>query len=441
MTERSPRSETRARACKSSFTEPWQTTPPRRPARIARRSSEVTPRSASEPKRLNMSKIADAWYMPKTMPALAIVAGDFVRTGGMDMPNFALARRSAERCYATELVAYRVADELLDEPSLKWHPVRKPLRSYLLGSPLLDLKGRAVASRVQAQGGRVVVNGGNCRFGDVNWVHYVHAAYEPTDATSLVRRAKGGLTRVLSLARERAALHAARLVIANSRRTQRDLVGKLGVDASRIQVVYYGIDPERFKPPTEDERARARAALGFPERPHVAFVGALGDRRKGFDTLYTAWRELCASSEWSANLVVLGHGAELSRWKARADADRVGSRIAFLGFRRDVPDVLAACDALVAPTRYEAFGLGVQEALCCGLPALVSADAGVAELYSEELHSLLLADAESAGELRRRLEDWARNSVLLSEATRRLSIRLRQRTWDVMADQMLSHLS
>ena len=51
----------------------------------------------------------------------------------------------------------------------------------------------------------------------------------------------------------------------------------------------------------------------------------------------------------------------------------------------DVPNLLRAADCLVAPTRYEAYGLGVHEALCCGLPGIVSADAGVAERYSPEL--------------------------------------------------------
>ncbi|MDK2408772.1 glycosyltransferase [Aphanizomenon sp. PH219] len=53
--------------------------------------------------------------------------------------------------------------------------------------------------------------------------------------------------------------------------------------------------------------------------------------------------------------------------------------INFLGFRADVPNLLRAADCLVAPTRYEAYDLGVHEALCCGLPAIVSADAGVDE--------------------------------------------------------------
>ena len=61
---------------------------------------------------------------------------------------------------------------------------------------------------------------------------------------------------------------------------------------------------------------------------------------------------------------------------------------------------------MVAPTRYEAFGQAVQEAVCCGVPVIVSAGAGVVERLGEGLSPLLLPDAESASELAARLVRW-----------------------------------
>ena len=113
----------------------------------------------------------------------------------------------------------------------------------------------------------------------------------------------------------------------------------------------------------------------------VAFVGALGDRRKGFDRLFDAWQQLCRDPAWDADLVVAGHGGELTQWRRLAASSGLDGRIRFLGFRDDVSTVLAAADVLVHPARYEAYGLGVHEAICRGLPAIVSAAAGVAELY------------------------------------------------------------
>ena len=274
--------------------------------------------------------------------------------------------------------------------------------------------------------------------GDVNWVHYVHAAYEESASTSLVRRAQHALTHRLNLEQERSALLEARSIIVNSERTRRDLTEKLGIDDSLIRTIYYGIDAERFFPPTEERRRELREQLGLPDRPQVAFVGALGDRRKGFDTLFAAWSSLCRDPAWECDLLVVGSGAELPLWQKRAHDEGIQERVRFLGFRRDVPDVLAACDALVAPTRYEAYGLGVQEALCTGLPALVSASAGVAERYSSALAELLLDDPDNAGALEASLKNWRRHHERLRDAARDLSAQLRQRTWQVMAQDVHS---
>src|SRR6185503_17659194 len=147
-----------------------------------------------------------------------------------------------------------------------------------------------------------------------SWVHYVHAAFAPVAAGSIVRRVKGSLLRRLDLADERDVLRAAPVVICNSRRTRDDVISRIGVDSSRAHVVYYGSDPD-FGPVDDDERAAAKQALGCPpERPLVGFVGALGDRRKAFDTVFRAWITLCQRPDWDADLIVVGAGAELPAW-------------------------------------------------------------------------------------------------------------------------------
>jgi glycosyltransferase involved in cell wall biosynthesis len=240
---------------------------------------------------------------------------------------------------------------------------------------------------------------------------------------------------------EREALRRARLVVANSERTRRDVIENLGIPPERVHAVYYGADPGRFRPPTAAERAEARAMLGWDEadgRPAVAFVGALGDARKGFDTLYEAWRRLAVDPAWDARLLVLGTGATLPAWRARAEAEGLAGSIRFLGFRDDVPRVLAACDLLVSPTRYEAYGLNVQEALCCGLPAIVSAGAGVAERYPEGLQPLLLPEPDDAPDLARRIAAWRADPGPTREAVDDLGRALRGRGWDRCAAEIVA---
>lgn len=368
-----------------------------------------------------------------------IVAADFVETGGMDVANHALATYLADQGRDVHLVAHSVAEDLSKRANVTVHHVRRPLGSYVLGEPLLDRVGRFWARRIEKRGGHVVVNGGNCQWPDANWVHYVHAAYSPQQAVSAARRLKVRLGHRLSLAGERKAFAQARVVIADSQRTKNDVIDYFGVPAQRVHTIYYGINPDKFRPPTPSERSSVRTSLGWAQdRPMLAFVGALGNRRKGFDTVFAAWEVLCADPLWDVDLVVIGSGVELPHWIGRASDVGLRSRIHFLGFRTDVPNLIAACDALVAPTRYEAYGLAVHEALCCGLPSLVTQTAGVAERYPRELDDLLIPNPDDAADLARRLQRWRGRAGEYQDAVRALSMELRAHTWDHMAKQMVS---
>ncbi|WP_334788550.1 glycosyltransferase family 4 protein [Nostoc sp.] len=359
----------------------------------------------------------------------------------MDRANFALADYLARQGQEVHLLAHRVANELLAYPNVKFHHVPKIASSYLLSSPLLNRMGCILAQRLTNAGGRVLVNGGNCQWEDINWVHYVHAAYRPNNPAGLLRRLKSSVSYQLFLKTERQALQLARVIIVNSDRTKRDLIERLGIAEQRLHEVYYGIDPKVFFPATQQKRLALRQQLGWsPDKPIVVFIGALGDRRKGFDTLFAAWQQLCTSPDWDADLVVVGVGAELTLWQHRAVAIGISSRIHFLGFRTDVPHILQAADCLVAPTRYEAYGLGVHEALCCGLPSIVSAKAGVAERYSPQLQDLLIPNPEDALDLAARLQKWWWHKDHYSKLVSSLSQELRAYTWDDMARKILNEI-
>jgi glycosyltransferase involved in cell wall biosynthesis len=226
-------------------------------------------------------------------------------------------------------------------------------------------------------------------------------------------------------------------VICNSERTRRDVIDRLGVAASRVRVVYYGVDPSRFDPAPPASRDAARAALGVPAGRRVAlFVGALGDRRKGFDAVFEAMVSP-GSAAWGADLFVAGEGRELSAWRQRAIDSGLAGRVHFLGFRQDVHALLDAADVLVHPARYEAYGLSVHEAICSGVPAIVSAGAGVAERYPAALRGLLVSDV-SGPEVRAAMERWLADEAGFRAAAVDTAAVWRTRTWDDMADDVIA---
>jgi glycosyltransferase involved in cell wall biosynthesis len=92
----------------------------------------------------------------------------------------------------------------------------------------------------------------------------------------------------------------------------------------------------------------------------------------------------------------------------------------------------------VHPARYEAYGLGVHEALCCGVPVVVSASAGVAERFPHDLRPLLLQDVESVSELTSRLRIWRDAKDRFSERAVAFSAALGARTWDDMSRDIVA---
>jgi glycosyltransferase involved in cell wall biosynthesis len=367
-----------------------------------------------------------------------IIAGDFSRHGGMDRANYELARHIAqERLGELHLVAHRVSEPLLSMPGVTFHQVPRPGGRDIFGALLLARHGRKIAKQVKTSPLRVIVNGGNCRWPGANWVHYLHDAFRANNrGVPFLYRLKNGINRFANVQAEKKSLAASRLIFVNSQRTADDVGRFLGQVADRIHVVYYGVDPACHARAGESDRLGARARLGLETATEIVlFLGGIGfDQRKGFDVALRAFQLLSGRRKRKAQLLVIGPG-QIDYWQHLADP--TAQRVRLVGPRQDVPDWLAAADLLISPTRYEAYGMAVHEALCRGLPVIVSRSAGVAERYPEELSELTLPDPEDAVDLCQRMELALDHRSRLQPAIDAFADRLRRWTWDDMASAMV----
>ena len=89
-----------------------------------------------------------------------------------------------------------------------------------------------------------------------------------------------------------------------------------------------------------------------------------------------------------------GYRAEL---EGRARALGVADAVKFLGFRRDVPDLLAASNLFVFPTWEEPFGMVFAEAMASRKPVVALASGGVPEIVEHQETGLLVDPAENDG--------------------------------------------
>lgn len=132
------------------------------------------------------------------------------------------------------------------------------------------------------------------------------------------------------------------------------------------------------------QRACIRASLKLPETAFLVVAAGRMVPEKGFALLLKAWRD--AGMGRSATLVLIGDGPERSALEAQAQG---ASDIRFLGYRTDMPELLAAFDAFVLPSDHEPFGLVLLEAMAAGLPVCATAAGGVLDILADEQESLV----------------------------------------------------
>ncbi|HEY6867860.1 MAG TPA: glycosyltransferase family 1 protein, partial [Candidatus Eisenbacteria bacterium] len=179
------------------------------------------------------------------------------------------------------------------------------------------------------------------------------------------------------------AIRHARLVLADSHATARDLEACYGLPADRIRVVYPGCALERFRPCPGEDAGPVLARYGI-ERPYLLFVGTL-EPRKNLSGLIDAF-ELLAQGGLDHRLVLAGRpGWGFAAIESRLAAQRSGHRVIRTGrvAEDDLPALYRAADAFVYPSHYEGFGLPVLEAMACGTPVVTSDRSSLPEVVGE----------------------------------------------------------
>jgi glycosyltransferase involved in cell wall biosynthesis len=155
----------------------------------------------------------------------------------------------------------------------------------------------------------------------------------------------------------------------------------MGAPEEKISLVPYAIDNARFLRDARlspQERAQTRRRYGLSQtRPIVLYVSKL-QRRKRPDDLLRAARKL-ASEGLDFDLAIAGSGEMLGELQATAASLGLAG-VVFPGFvnQSDMPKLLGAADVFVLPAASEPWGLVVNEAMCAGLPIVVSRELGCA---------------------------------------------------------------
>lgn len=310
---------------------------------------------------------------------LLIIARPFAFYGGVERATSGLVQGLVDHGYDVHLLSLSRQEAL---PGVTLHRTTLP-----------PLPGALRALALAAAAGRVVGRGS----WDVVQSHErtlrqdIYRAGEGCHRGYLATRASGGgrgLYHRVILALERRVFARTPQIVAIARRGKHEIESLYGVAPERVAVVYNGVDLERFHPRNRATlRGLARAEAGISgDAWTVLFVGS-GFDRKG---LSTAIEALARLDDRESRLLVIGRG-DVGPLQRLGESLGVGSRISWLGPRRDIERWYAAADVCVLPSRYEPFGNVHLEALASGLPIVTSTEAGGREVIEEGVNGAVVA--------------------------------------------------
>lgn len=172
----------------------------------------------------------------------------------------------------------------------------------------------------------------------------------------------------------------------------------LGADDERVFCAYNTVDTARFAEASrlsQEERAALKQRLGVRTSEVVLYCGQLIER-KGLSDLIPAFAGLVREHA-DVTLVLVGSGPRERRYRTLCRSEGVSDHVVFAGFvsRSELPAYYGIADLFVLPSREEAWGLVINEALACGVAVVTTHTTGAsADLIKDGKNGYVTAPAD-----------------------------------------------
>jgi glycosyltransferase involved in cell wall biosynthesis len=179
--------------------------------------------------------------------------------------------------------------------------------------------------------------------------------------------------------------------VITSGETVKAMIARAGVPARRIDAIAAGYDPARFHAGVSGTAVRKELGLDGP------VVGLVANLRgsKGHRYFLDAARDVLAELPQTRFLIV-GDGVAFEEVRRRVSELGLQAQVIMTGFRRDVPEVMAALDVLVLPSiRSEAVSQVILQALALGTPVVGTTVGGTPDVVRDGVSGLLVPPADA----------------------------------------------
>jgi glycosyltransferase EpsD len=150
-----------------------------------------------------------------------------------------------------------------------------------------------------------------------------------------------------------------------------------------------GVDCERYKPISNELKKRKRRLLGFHQNDFLMIYTAEFSKNKNHQLLIKLMK-LVKKKSPNVKLLLAGEGILLEDIKALTKRLGVENEIVFLGYRKDIDEILPLCDVAVSTSYREGLPVNIMEAMASGLPIIATHNRGHVELVKNGTNGWLI---------------------------------------------------
>ena len=187
-------------------------------------------------------------------------------------------------------------------------------------------------------------------------------------------------------------------VIAAAEFIKKHLVVVAGIPESRVDVVGEGVDLNEFHPGVDGRGFREE--FGIAEGVPVFGLVSMIRGEKGYNHFVNAAAKVLEKVP-DARFVIAGDGEPARVEKLRAKIRKMfpaqPAPVLLAGYRDDVPNVMAAIDVLVLPSKQEAQSLVIPQAFATGKPVVASNVGGIPENVRDGVNGFLINPGDENG--------------------------------------------
>lgn len=168
-----------------------------------------------------------------------------------------------------------------------------------------------------------------------------------------------------------------------------------GAPANKLRTIHYGIE---YTPNAVDVVAAhhaLRAELGLA--PTTLLIGMVCRLTEQKGILYGLRAFANLENIPETHLILAGEGPLRATLEAEAARLNIQERVHFLGWRKDVPQIMGGLDIFLMPSLWEGFGLALLEAMAVQLPIVGSAVSAIPEVVINGETGILVPPRDVAG--------------------------------------------